>query len=248
MTDNKQRSEDFALSDEQKAAVAELAETNVYTKQSKFKTFRELPMGKKWSYFKENFLTYTIVVVLVVGIATVFGVSYLTKAPDPVLAFEGINMSDYSDQLDSLGADFAKSEGIKDSRLVSMDTSVSLTGTASGSGQDGSTKLLAMVSAGQVNVIAADAKTFAAVNRRDEITKPSEVMDAAALERIKDSLVDAKGKPVSDVNKAVGFDLSKSATWTSMKGLPDKDVILGFSNITKDKDVPIKFINYLRFE
>ena len=247
MTD-KHRSDDFALSDDQKAAVAGLAETNVYARQSKFKTFRELPMNEKWSYFKENFLTYTIVVVLVVGVAAVFGVSYLTKAPDPVLAFEGINMSEYSDQLDSLGADFAKSEGIKDGRLVSMDTSVSLAGTAGGSGQDGSTKLLAMVSAGQVNVIAADAKTFAAVNHREEITKPSEVMDAASLERIKDSLVDAKGKPVSDIDKAVGFDLSKSATWTSTKGLPDKGIILGFSDITKDKDVPIKFIDYLRFE
>ena len=97
-------------------------------------------------------------------------------------------------------------------------------------------------------MIAADTKAFTAVNRRGEITKPSEVMNAAALERVKDSLVDAKGKPVSDVSKAVGFDLSKSATWISTKGLPDKDVILGFSNITKGKDVPVKFVEYLRFE
>ena len=246
MTD-KRRIDDVVLSDEQKAAVAGLAETNVYTKQSKLKTFRELPMGKKWAYFKENFLTYTIAVVLVVGIAIAFCVSYVTKAPDPELAFEGINMSRYSDQLDSLGADFAKSEGITDDRLVSMDSSIFLSDTASGSGQDGSARLLAMVSSGQINMIAADAKTFATVNRRGDITKPAEVMDAAELERIKGSLVDAKGKPVSDIDKAVGFDLSKSATWTSTKGLPDKGVILGFSNITKNKDVPVKFIAYLRF-
>ena len=148
MTD-KRRIDDVVLSDEQKAAVAGLAETNVY----------------------------------------------LTKAPDPVLAFEGINMSRYSDQLDSLGADFAKSEGITDDRLVSMDSSIFLSDTASGSGQDGSARLLAMVSSGQINMIAADAKSFAAVNRRGDITKPAEVMDAAELERIKGSLVDAKGKP-----------------------------------------------------
>ena len=129
-----------------------------------------------------------------------------------------------------------------------MDASISLGDAAGGNAQDDSTKLLAMVSAGQVNMIASDAKTFAEVNRRGEITKPSEVMDAAELERIKDSLVNAKGEPVSDIDKAVGFDLSRSATWTSTKGLPDKGVILGFGNVTKNKDVPASFIAYLRFE
>lgn len=247
MTDN-QRRDDFVLSDEQKAAVSELSETNVYAKQSKLKTFRELPASEKWPYFKDNFLTYAIVAVLAVGIAASFGISYAIKAPDPVLSFEGVNMSRCSDQLNSLGAGFAQSEGITDGRLVSMDASISLGDAAGGNAQDDSTKLLAMVSAGQVNMIASDAKTFAEVNRRGEITKPSEVMDAAELERIKDSLVNAKGEPVSDIDKAVGFDLSRSATWTSTKGLPDKGVILGFGNVTKNKDVPASFIAYLRFE
>ena len=59
---------------------------------------------------------------------------------------------------------------------------------------------------------------------------------------------DAKGNPVSDVNDAVGFDLSHSKTWTSMKGLPKEGVILGFSNITESKDMPIQFVEYLQFE
>ena len=99
MTDN-QRRDDFVLSDEQKAAVSELSETNVYAKQSKLKTFRELPASEKWPYFKDNFLTYAIVAVLAVGIAASFGISYAIKAPDPVLSFEGVNMSRCSDQLE----------------------------------------------------------------------------------------------------------------------------------------------------
>ena len=45
-----------------------------------------------------------------------------------------------------------------------------------------------------------------------------------------------------------GFDLSHSKTWTSMKGLPKEGVILGFSNITESKDMPIQFVEYLQFE
>ena len=37
--------DDYALSDEQKAAVAELSRSNGYAKQSKWKTLHELPMA-----------------------------------------------------------------------------------------------------------------------------------------------------------------------------------------------------------
>jgi hypothetical protein len=32
------------------------------------------------------------------------------------------------------------------------------------------------------------------------------------------------------------------------KGLTDKGAVLGFGNITKTKDAPVKFIAYFRFE
>ena len=105
-----------------------------------------------------------------------------------------------------------------------------------------------MVSAGQINMIVTDADTFAEVNNRGDITKPAEIMGEAQLERIRDSLVDAKGNPVTDVKKAVGFDLSKSKVWKSVKGLPQQQMILGFSNVTKSKEMPVRFVEYLRFE
>lgn len=51
-------------------------------------------------------------------------------------------------------------------------------------------------------------------------------MSAADLEQVKDALVDAKGNPVSDVNDAVGFDLSHSKTWISTHGLPKRGLFL----------------------
>ena len=83
-------------------------------------------------------------------------------------------------------------------------------------------------------MIVAETDIFAEVNDRGDITKPAEVMSAADLEQVKDALV--------------GFDLSHSKTWTSMKGLPKEGVILGFSNITESKDMPIQFVEYLQFE
>lgn len=238
--------DDYALSDEQKAAVAELSRSNVYAKQSKWKTLHELPIAEKWPYFKENFLSYAVIIAVVVVIVAAFGVSYLTKGPRAELSVEGINMGGYADQLDRLGSDFVKAEKISDSRLVQMDTSISI--GDSENTQDGSARLLAMVSAGQINMIVTDADTFAEVNNRGDITKPAEIMGEAQLERIRDSLVDAKGNPVTDVKKAVGFDLSKSKVWKSVKGLPQQQMILGFSNVTKSKEMPVRFVEYLRFE
>ena len=221
------------LTQEQQDAVAALASTNVYAKQSKFKTFRELPPKDKWPYFKQNFLTDVLIIIAVVGLVLAFVISYVTKGPEAELSLEGVDMAEYSEQIDALGADFVKTQGIEDERLVRTDASASLT---------------ARVSAGQINMIVAETDIFAEVNDRGDITKPAEVMSAADLEQVKDALVDAKGNPVSDVNDAVGFDLSHSKTWTSMKGLPKEGVILGFSNITESKDMPIQFVEYLQFE
>ena len=154
-------------------------------------------------------------------------------------------MAEYSEQIDALGADFVKTQGIEDERLVRTDASIAISENAA---LDGSASLTARVSAGQINMIVAETDIFAEVNDRGDITKPAEVMSAADLEQVKDALVDAKDNPVSDVNDAVGFDLSHSKTWTSMKGLPKEGVILGFSNITESKDMPIQFVEYLQFE
>ena len=172
-------------------------------------------------------------------------ISYLTKEPDPDLMVEGIGMSRYSASFDSLGDAFAKKEGLSGKNPVKMDTGINL---SSSMGQDDSMQLLAMVTAGQINMIVTDSKTFTDLHSRDVIAKPAEVMGASYLERIKDALVDAKGKPVSDVKKAAGFDLSKSKVWKNTKGLPKKDAILGFSNIKKTKKMAVKFVRYLEFE
>lgn len=47
--------DDYALSDEQKAAVAELSRSNVYAKQSKWKTLHELPMTAFFALPKNAF-------------------------------------------------------------------------------------------------------------------------------------------------------------------------------------------------
>lgn len=240
-----QRSSGFGLSEDQKAAVEELSKTNVYEKQSKFKTLRELPAKDRWLYFRQNFLLQTVTITAIVAVVVAFAVSFLTKGSDPELAVEGINMSQYSDSFDSLGTAFAKKEKLTGKNPIKIDTGISL---SSQMGQDDSMQLLAMVTAGDVNMIITNAETFADLHSRDVVAKPADVMGASQLEGIKDALVDAKGKPVTDISKAYGFDLSKSKVWKNTKGLPQKDAILGFSNIKKTKNMAVKFVKYLEFE
>lgn len=172
------------LTQEQQDAVAALASTNVYAKQSKFKTFRELPPKDKWPYFKQNFLTDVLIIIAVVGLVLAFVISYVTKGPEAELSLEGVDMAEYSEQIDALGADFVKTQGIEDERLVRTDASIAISENAA---QDGSASLTARVSAGQINMIVAETDIFAEVNDRGDITKPAEVMSAADLEQVKDA-------------------------------------------------------------
>jgi len=57
------KSIETGLSDKQLSAVADLAKTNVYARQSKWKTFRELPNKDKLPFFVQHFLVGTVAVV-----------------------------------------------------------------------------------------------------------------------------------------------------------------------------------------
>ena len=83
------------LTQEQQDAVAALASTNVYAKQSKF-------------------LTDVLIIIAVVGLVLAFVISYVTKGPEAELSLEGVDMAEYSEQIDALGADFVKTQGIED--------------------------------------------------------------------------------------------------------------------------------------
>lgn len=236
------RDDDDRLSEEQKNAISVLASHNVYAKQSKWKTFRELPAHDRWPFFVQHFLLGTLAVATALAVVISLLVTFLTKAPDPVLSVQAIDMGNDSVAFNKLRDGFLKQEKIKDNRLVHVDGSLSL-----GDGQsiDDSTKIMTMVTAGQINMMVADKADFATLHQRGYISKPSEVLTSAQLRQVADALVDAHGKAVKDPSVAVGLDLSKSGAWTAL-GLP-RDAVIGFSNVQSGKTYPQRFVRYLRF-
>lgn len=234
--------DDGRLSQEQKDAIGVLASRNVYAKQSKWKTFRELPPHDKWPFFVQHFLLGVAAVVVALVVAVSLLVTFLTKAPDALLSVQGVGMAKYSTSFDELRDGFMRQNDIKDNRLVLIDGSMSISGDGY---TDDSAKIMTMVTAGQINVMVSNKHDFATLHERGYISKPDQVLTASQLRDLKDALVDAHGSPVSDPAKAVGLDLSKSATWVA-RGLP-RDAILGFSNVQSGTTYPRRFVTYLRF-
>ncbi|PST48252.1 hypothetical protein COO72_08560 [Bifidobacterium callitrichos] len=282
MTDRQQDHTDGggALSDEQQRSIAALAAENTYVRQSKWTTFRELPMADKWPFFVQHFLVGTIAVVVAVALAVSLAVTLLTKPPKPELTVAGIGMGEYSAQLDELKTGFVKAEKIDDGRLIDIDGSFTIAmpsgesdGDSGDSGDslnpytDDSAKLMAMVSAGDINMIVADRATFAELAHRGLIGKVADAeTDDAAFARLAaaGALVDKRGEPVAGASSsddaaaagtAYGLALSKSATWSGaagaagVKGLPD-DAVIGFANVTDASRASRArdFVTYLRFE
>lgn len=272
MTDDQQSQTNGggALSDEQQSSIAALAAENTYVKQSKWTTFRELPAADKWPFFVQHFLVGTIAVVVAIAFVVSLAVTWLTRPPQTELSVAGIGMGEYSAQLDELKSGFVKAEKIDDDRLIDIDGSFTIAmqgGESNGSTNsytDDSSKLMTMVSSGDVNMIIADKATFAELVHRGLIGKVSDIEKGdATLGKLAaaGALVDKKGEPIAGASfsddvaaagKAYGLALSKSATWSGaagVKGLPD-DAVIGFSNVvdathaSRARD----FVTYLRFE
>lgn len=237
---------EYAFTDEQKDAIAMLASHNQYARQSKWTTFRELPARDKWPFFVQHFLIGTIAVIVAVAVAVSLVCTIVFKAPDPELSVVGVNMNGYSQQLDMLKQRFVKDRNIGDDRLV--DVAGDLIISAEGSYSDDSAKMMAMVTAGQINMIVADKTTFATLVGRDYVTSVNQVEHGEALSKLgaAGAFVDKNGDPTDDAAEAYGLDLSKSATWTGIDGLPS-DAVIGFSNVTKSADRAREFVTFLKF-
>ncbi|KFI50315.1 hypothetical protein [Bifidobacterium biavatii] len=245
--DNRFGAKEYAFTDEQKDAIATLASSNVYAKQSKWKTFRELPADQKWPFFVQNFLLNTAIAVGAAALVIAIVCTVAFKGPDPDISIAGFNMADSADQCDQLKTKFVKNQNIDDERLVSINCSYLLT---DGNGYtDDSAKIMAMVTAGQINMVVADKDTFAMLVERGYVTPLNKVERSAELtQQAADGvLVDKKGEATDDASKAQGLDLAKSATWSGTDGLPD-DMLIGVSNVTAGTDHVRAFIKFLKFE
>ena len=277
------------LSQEQLDAVADLARTNVYAKQSKWKTFRELPKEEKFPFFVQHFLLATVAIVAAVAIVIGLGVFYATRPPSTKLVVATFNLSEYNDKLESLQQDFAAAHPDQDPRVFDIDSSFILTskadtslsgdgsgdGTASASpsasasasssnaaGQaadamanaamggssylDDSAKLAVRMAAGEINTLIAPKDMFIELTHRNAINDLSAALDDQRIAALGDAVVYADDLESGAEHKAIGLDLSKSATWKA-KGLPD-DAIYGFGNVSEGVEWPVAFTDFLKFE
>ncbi|BDR55254.1 hypothetical protein KIMH_13650 [Bombiscardovia apis] len=115
--------EQYGLSGSQEEALSSLAQRNEYAQQSKWRTFRELPAGERWPYFRQHFAIGVMAVLLVVAALVSLVVTRLNQPPTPVLAVQAFNMREYAGELKGLKAGFVQQEGIDDERLIEIDAS-----------------------------------------------------------------------------------------------------------------------------
>ena len=233
---------EVGLTPEQQDAVAVLATHNAYAKQSKWTTFRSLPPKDRWPFFVQHFLLATVAVVAVLGLIIALVCTYLLRAPDPVFSVQTINMSESSKQFGELKHGFDQAANIDDDRLSDFGTDLHLGSDSYG---DDTAKILPMVTAGDINIFIAKPADFVTLNNRALVSSVTDAVGSTRADALADAWVDAKGRHVSDVDQAVGLDLSESSTWTDL-GLPD-DAILGFSNLEHSRPYAKQFINYLSF-
>lgn len=258
------------LSDEQLSAVSDLATTNVYAKQSKWKTFRELPNNEKFPFFVQHFLIATVAIVAAVAVVISLVIFYATRPPATKLYVASFGLADYSQQMQGLQQDFAAEYPQEDPRVFTIDTTFILSMPSSSSNEtsnqpssgasasaesstksefmggaylDDSAKLAAMMAAGEINVMIATQPIMSELVGRNNVNDATAVLDSAQLAKLGDAVVYRDDLVSGADHTPVGLNLSKSSVWKA-KGLPE-DAVLGFGNVTKGAEWPINFVNYL---
>lgn len=243
--------EGIVFTEEQREALAGLASSNTYAKQSKWKTFRELPMKDKWPFFAQHFLGATVAVVAAVAAVIAFVVNYVNQPPDPLLYVAGVNMAqEYTEPVKALEQRFVSDRGL-DPELVTYDANFTITETGVSDGMlDSSSRLLTMASAGQVNTIITDEDTFRELCGRGLTSPLEDVLPAEQVESLESAgvTVDSGVNDAQDEQLPIkGLDLGWSAEWAADGDLPD-DAVLCFSNVTETGvDYPRAFVDFLDF-
>ena len=264
------------LSQEQLDAVADLARTNEYAKQSKWKTLRELPNGEKLPFFVQHFLIATIAIVAAIAVVISLVVFYLTRPPDAKLTVATFGLSNYDEQLQSLRADFAAAHPDQDERIFTVDAfsitdraDTGASASASASASDGSGDTSGdMTGVGNsamlgnsylddsaklsVRMAAGEINTLAA--SRDmftELIRRNAVNDLSAVLDV--DRIAALGDAVvyaDSLDPALDhtpIGLDLGRSTTwTAKGLPD-DAIFGFGNVTRGTEWPLAFVDFLKF-
>ncbi len=246
---HKYSGEGVVFSDEQLDAISGLASENIYAQQSKWRTFLELPVKDKWPFFVQYFLAGIAVIVFVLVLAGCFIYGYFSQDPDPKLSIAGINVSDdVTSQLEELESDFAFSCDL-DVDLITYDGSYVITESGSSAGVvDSSMKLLAAVSAGDINAIITDVDTFDELSERGIFSNLNDVIDSETVEEFEQLgiVIEVSLNNEEGADTVQGLDLSRSTTW-STDWLPD-DLILCFANVTESgTEYPQAFVDYLNF-
>lgn len=244
--------EGVVFTDEQLEAISTLAGENAYAKQSKWKTFMELPAKDKWPFFAQHFLLGTVAVVAVVAMVVAFVVNYVTRSPEPKLYIAGVNMSqECTEAVEALEQRFVADQGL-DPELVKYDANFLLTesGTTDIGMMDGSARLLTMAAAGQLNAIITDAQTFQELSEGGMVSPLDDVLPAEQVAAFEDAGVAIEadnGSLEGGVSDAMGLDLDRSAAWSASDVLPE-GAVLGFSNVSETGvEYPRAFTDFLDF-
>ncbi|KFF31304.1 hypothetical protein [Bifidobacterium bombi] len=233
------------LTDEQMDSVSALSKDNVYVRQSKWKTFRELPAGQKWPFFAQHFLLAALAVALAVFVVVSLAVTYAAKAPDPYFSVEGLGMQNHSATFNGIRDGFVEHEGLTDRRLIKFEGDLSVNGNGY---DDDSAKVLVMVSAGDINAFVSTRRQFPLLHRRGYVSKLQDGLTKEQMRSlgVKGALVDSSGKRTDDPAKAFGLDLSKSQVWVGESKLP-RDCVFGLANLKSGSKYARDFVDYLDF-
>lgn len=246
----------YRIDKRQQEVIDGLTGAHDYGRQSKWETFKALPVNEKLPYFVQHFLLGVGIVVVIVAIVVSLAWQMLFGHVDIKLGVQAINMQSYSAGFERLKLDFDKAAKVDDERVVDVGATMTITkdGYSKGSGMmDDSAKLLAMASTGDINVLISSAKDVPVLTQRDAANKLKGVLPSDQLLAARQSgrLVDTEGNSTDDAGKAVGVlvDADGSAQWGAIQGLPEEAVLM-FCNISdqQHKDWALKFYDYLMQE
>lgn len=240
------------LDDREREAVSQLSQHNPYQRMSRIAILRSLPSDKQWEYFRQNLLAPIAAIVAGVLIAVLLLIHLLTPTPTPKLYVAVLNGALGSQDGSALQAATAKALNLPDGRAggVSIDTYFNLDA-------DGLTKLQTMLRAGDIDVIIAKPKDFQRVAGYGYCKPLNRVLSKTRQRQLAAAYVSANGfddghdddmeynGSGKGARQPFGLSMTDFRNWQSQHSAT-RDAVIAFAQDSRNTNIAVKFIDYLR--
>ncbi|MBM6699535.1 hypothetical protein H7U32_04220 [Bifidobacterium pullorum subsp. saeculare] len=239
------------ISERQAQVIDALSSSVAFKGKSSWTILRELPTGRRWGYFRDQLLARTLTAAAIAMVAVFLVVQFLTPKAPPKLYVAAVGEAIAVQDAATLQREVATALRLPEGRQggVRIDAYFDLK-------KDGLSKLQAMLSAQEIDVIIANPQDFRTLAGYGYMTDLTDTLTAEQVSDYRRNLVRCPGFDDADhedpeyngagkgATAPFGFQLATAGNWTKLPNASGT-AMLGLAQESRNLATARRFVTFL---